>query len=140
MTGQDKIIYSKLEKTVEFLCLLYKQDIITDAYIVGSIARGTAKYESDIDIFLINPKFEEMNVQLFPDIEYPNIKKLVYYLKSIGVKFEKLDIPTKATFGSYFQIYKGDIFHIMYGNKYGQIESNEYLKITKAYCNGNIYH
>jgi predicted nucleotidyltransferase len=136
----DKIICSKLEKTAELLSLLYRQNLITEAYIVGSISRGVAKDKSDIDIFLINPNFEETNTQLFPDIEHYNIKKLVDYLKSINVKFEKLDIPTKDIFGHYFQIYKDEIFHVMYGGNFESMESNEYLKITKAYCNGNIYH
>ena len=133
-------LYNKLEITLELICLLYRQDLITDAYIVGSVARGVAKDESDIDIFLINPKFEETNTQLFPDVEHYNIKKLINYLKSTNVKFEKLYIPTKGTFGSYFQIYKDETFHIMYSNKFGSIESNEYLKITRSYCNGKTYH
>lgn len=140
MIEHYKIVYSKLEKTVELICLLYRQDLITEAYIVGSVARGVAKDTSDIDIFLINPKFEETNTQLFPDVEHYNIKKLIDYLKSINVKFEKLDIPIKETFGFYFQIYKDEIFHIMYSNNHESMESDEYLKITKSYCNGNIYH
>lgn len=140
MLENDTIAYNKLEKTAELLCLLYRQDLITEAYIVGSVARGVTKDISDIDIFLINPKFEETNTQLFPDVAHSNIKKLIDYLKSINVKFEKLDIPTKETFGFYFQIYKDEIFHIMYSNNHESMESNEYLKITKAYCNGNIHH
>lgn len=139
MSKLNQKIYNKLEKTVELICLLYRQNLITDAYIVGSVARGTAKEKSDIDIFLINPGFEETNTQLFPDVEHYNIKKLVDYLKSINVKFEKLDIPTKETFGFYFQIYKDEIFHIMYSDKFESIESDEYLKITRTYCNGNVY-
>lgn len=140
MLKSNKIIYSKLEKITEFLSILYRQDLITDAYIVGSVTRGTAESKSDIDIFLINPKFEETNTQLFPDTEYPNIKLLIDYLKSINVKFEKFDIPTKETFGFYFQIYKDEIFHIMYSNKFELMESDEYLKITRTYCNGNVHH
>lgn len=140
MLEYDKIICIKLEKTAELLSLLYRQDLITEAYIVGSVSRGIAEDKSDIDIFLINPKFEETNTQLFPDVAHSNIKKLIDYLKSINVKFEKLDIPTKETFGFYFQIYKDEIFHIMYSNNHESMESNEYLKITKAYCNGNIHH
>lgn len=133
----NKIICNKLEKTTELISLLYRQGLITDAYILGSVARGMAGNKSDIDLFLINPKFEETNVQLFPDVEHFNIKKMADYLKSINVKFEKLDIPTKETFGFYFQIYKNEIFHIMYGNKLESIESNEYMKITRSYCNEN---
>lgn len=140
MLEYSKIICDKLEKTAEFVSLLYRQDLITEAYIVGSVSRGIIEDKSDIDIFLINPKFEETNTQLFPDAEHYNIKKLIDYLKSINVKFEKLDIPIKETFGFYFQIYKDEIFHIMYSSKYESMESNEYLKITKTYCNGNIHH
>ena len=140
MSEKNQIIYNKLEKTTELISLLYRQCLITDAYILGSVVRGTAKNKSDIDIFIINPKFEEANTQLFPDVEHFNIKKLVDYLKSINVKFEKLDVPTKDIFGLYFQIYKDEIFHIMYGNKFESIESDEYLKITRSYCNVNIRH
>ena len=138
MSKLNQILYGKLEKTTELMCLLYRKGLITDAYIVGSVARGTAGEMSDIDIFLINPEFEETNMQLFPYVEHYNIKKLIDYLKLIGVKFEKLDIPTKETFGFYFQIYKDEIFHIMYSNKFESMISNEYLKITKTYCNGNV--
>lgn len=140
MSEYNKIIYSKLAKTTELISLLYRQDLITDAYILGSVSRGIAKNKSDIDIFLINHKFEETNTQLFPDVEHFNIKKVVDYLKSINVKFEKLDVPKKETFGLYFQIYKDEIFHIMYSNKFESIESSEYMKITRSYCNENIYH
>ena len=123
MSKPSQTVYSKLEKTVSLICRLYRNGIITDAYIVGSVARGTVARGtvgdmSDIDIFLINPEFEETNMQLFPDVEHYNIKKLIDYLKSINVKFEKLDIPSKETFGFYFQIYKDETFHIMYSNKF----------------------
>lgn len=145
MSELDKIICNKLEKTTELISLLYRQNLITDAYILGSVARETARNKSDIDIFVINPEFEEANAQLFPNVEHFNIKKVTDYLKSINVKFEKLDIPTKYIttkdkFGFYFQIYKDEIFHIMYGNKFGSIESNEYMKITRSYCNENVRH
>lgn len=136
----NQTIYNKLEKTTELISLLYRQCLITDAYIIGSVARGTANNKSDIDIFVINPEFEETNTQLFPDIEHFNIKKLVDYLKSINVKFEKLDNLTKDIYGFYFQIYKGDTFHIMYSNKFESMKSNEYLKITRSYCNKNVCH
>lgn len=138
MSAHDNIICSKLEKTAELISLLYRQNLITDAYIVGSVARGTTTNRSDIDIFLINPKFEETNTQLFPDVEHANIKALVDYLKYINIKFEKLDIQTKDTFGSYFQVYKDETFHIMYSDKFESMESNEYLKITRTYCNENM--
>lgn len=141
MSKLNQAVYNKLEKTTELLCLLYRQNLITEAYIVGSVARGAVEEKSDIDIFIINPEFEETNTQLFPDIEHYNIKKLADYLKSINVKFEKLDIPTKETketLGLYFQIYKDETFHIMYSNKFESMESDEYLKITRTYCNGNV--
>ncbi len=140
MIKQDQIIYNKPEKAIELICLLYGQNIITDAYIIVPVTKGTTEKTSDIDIFVINPEFEETNTQLFPDIEHYNIKKLVNYLKSINIKFEKLDIPEKEIFEFYFQIYKNDIFRIMYSNKFEPMESNEYLKITRSYCNRNVHH
>lgn len=55
------------ELITEFICQLYRDNLITDAYIIGSTAKGTAKKESDIDILLINPKFEFNLENLDPD-------------------------------------------------------------------------
>lgn len=140
LSTSNRVICNKLEKAAELISLLYRKDLITDAYILGSVIRETKEDNFDIDIFVINPEFEETNTQLFPDVKHFNIKKVADYLKFVGVKFERLDIPTKDIFGFYFQIYKDEIFHIMYSDKFGSIESNEYLKITKTYCNGNIHH
>ena len=52
---RDEIIREKIEKSLELICSLYKNDLITDAYIVGSFVKGTARKESDIDIIIINP-------------------------------------------------------------------------------------
>ena len=46
----DKILRTKIQKSLEIICLLYNNDLITDAYIVGSIVEGTATQYSDIDI------------------------------------------------------------------------------------------
>ncbi len=39
----DNIIQTKIEKSIELICQLYKDNLITDAYIIGSIVKGTAK-------------------------------------------------------------------------------------------------
>jgi predicted nucleotidyltransferase len=51
----DELLQDKIEKSIEIICPLYREKLITDAYIIGSLAKGTMKKESDIDILIINP-------------------------------------------------------------------------------------
>jgi len=68
----EDITKLKIEKAIDLLCQLYNAEIITDAFIVGSVAQGTARKESDIDIYLINPLFQE-EVEVEPLFEGPFI-------------------------------------------------------------------
>ena len=43
----EDIIRKKIENAIDLICQLYKHNIITDALITGSVARGTVKKESD---------------------------------------------------------------------------------------------
>lgn len=47
----EDIIKNKIEKAIDLICQLYKAEIITDAIIIGSVAKGTARKDSDIDIY-----------------------------------------------------------------------------------------
>ncbi len=124
--NQDKIILA-----IELVCPMLKEKLITEAFIVGSVAKGTAKPESDIDIYLINPLFESHNVHTLPDENYPNVKKFVDYLHKIGVKFKKSQLKGKA-FVFYYQLYKGEQFHLMYDYESESIKkAGEYLEITE---------
>ncbi len=35
----DKIIQDKIERSLEIICPLYRENLITDAYIIGSVAK-----------------------------------------------------------------------------------------------------
>lgn len=135
MINSDQIIYNKLEIAVELICRLYKQDLITDAYIVGSVVRGTAKETSDIDIYVINPEFKKHIISVDPEQKEESVKKLVDYLKTIGVEFKLLP---KGDIEHWYQFYKGEPFHVMYSHEVGLIATGEYMKITRSYCNGRI--
>ncbi len=113
----DKIIQIKIEKSMELICPLLKQNLIEDAYIVGSVAGGTAEFYSDVDINLINPSFEIH--PLFPIFDLrpeiierfsPNIKKIVDALKHMNVEFKYIKRKGNE---SWYQIYKDQLFHIM---------------------------
>jgi len=39
----EDIIREKIEKAIDLTCQLYKYDIITNAIIIGSVAKGTAR-------------------------------------------------------------------------------------------------
>jgi hypothetical protein len=124
---QDEIITEKIQKAMDLICQLYSYDIITDAILFGSVARGTARRESDIDIYLINPSFAPY-ANIHPDILPENIQfpsedkrynynlvmdsnfKLVRILQSIGVKFKHALRKDKK---SYYQLYNGEIFHML---------------------------
>lgn len=135
MISPDQIIYNKLEIAVELICRLYKQGLITDAYIVGSVVRGTAKETSDIDVYVINPDFKKQIISVGPEQKEESVKKLVDYLKTIGVEFKLLP---KRDIEHWYQFYKGEPLHMMYSNEIGLITANEYMKITRSYCNGRI--
>ena len=94
----DNIISTKIEKSVELICQLYKDNLITDAYIIGSTATWSAKKESDIDIVIINPKFEFNLEYLNPDEESENLKKIIDKLKNIGIQFKLVEKKTFVTF------------------------------------------
>lgn len=133
--SSDQITYNKLEIATELICRLYKQDLITDAYIVGSVIRGTAKETSDIDVYVINPKFKKHIISIGPEQKEESVKKLVDYLKTIGIEFKLLP---KRDIEHWYQFYKGEHFHMMYSNEVGMITASEYMKITRTYCNGRI--
>jgi hypothetical protein len=123
----DEIIVEKIKKTVDLICQLYSYDIITDAILFGSVARGAARRESDIDIYLINPSFEPY-ANIHPDIlpennQFPTEDQRYNYnlimksnfrfvriLQSIGVKFRYSLRKDKK---SYYQLYNGELFHML---------------------------
>lgn len=128
----DKIIQDKIERSLEIICPLYRENIITDAYIIGSVAKGTAKRESDIDILMINPLFEAYLEELSPDEELENIKKLVDKLKDMGVQFKLIVKEKEVIFNFWYQLYKDELFHIMPQRYF--INSLSHIRITEDLC------
>ena len=128
----DEIIQDKIEKSIEIICPLYREKLITDAYIIGSLAKGTIKKESDIDILIINPLFEAYLEELNPDEDLENIKKVVNKLKNIGIQFKFIEKEKYFIFRFWYQLYKDELFHIM-PQKYF-FNSLPHIQITKDLC------
>lgn len=111
--SSKKIIRDKIQKSLDIICPLYKNGLITDAYILGSVAKGTATQYSDIDINVINPLFELQNLtisDLKPTIDSPNIKMVIDQLKEIGIKFK---IIKRKDLELWYQIHRNELFHII---------------------------
>ncbi len=128
----DKITQDKIERSLEIICPLYRENLITDAYIIGSVAKGTAKRESDIDILIINPLFEAYLEELSPDEELENIKKVVDKLKDMGIQFKLIAKEKEVIFNFWYQLYKDELFHIMPQRYF--INSLSHIRITKDLC------
>jgi len=142
----ENIIKYKIERAIELICHLYNADIITDAIIIGSVAKGTARKESDIDIYIVNPGF--LNAADLPPsrtvLPYsPNEKeekiellrsRIVSILKNIGVEFKELHIKE---FPLWYQLYKGELFHIMTRNRINPFM--EGIEITRDLCTDTIF-
>lgn len=109
----NKTIKGKIEKSFEIINILYKNDLITDAYILGSVAKGTADQYSYIEINIVNPLFEIQNLSdLRPiiDTESPNIESMINQLKEIGIKFKIIEIKDLEF---WYQIHRNELFHIV---------------------------
>lgn len=148
----NKINIDKLTKAFELVCPLYNEGLITEALIVGSVAKGTAKEDSDIDIYLINPKFNDSNTQLSIDVydEYKlysvdvpiehyeevfnmPVINIYKYLDKMRVEFIYGRNEEKGTM--WHQLYKDEIFHFMYDYESDSIKKGgEYIEITEEMC------
>jgi predicted nucleotidyltransferase len=144
----NKITIDKIVKAVELVCPMLKQNLIFQAFIVGSVAKGTVKEDSDIDIYLVNPDFKKQRlgsrygVELVPSFS-ENIEddtegniytdKIVKLLINLEAKFKWL--PSKH--GNLWQeLYKNEIFHFMYDYESESIKkAGEYIEITEELCN-----
>jgi len=128
----DKIIQDKIERSLDIICPLYRENLITDVYIIGSVAKGTVKKESDIDILIINPLFEAYLEELSPDEELENIKKVVDKLKDMGIQFKLIKKEKEVIFQFWYQLYKNELFHIMPQRYF--IDSLAHIRITEDLC------
>jgi len=138
----NKINVHKITKAFELVCLLHKEKLITEAYIVGSVAKGTAKEDSDIDIYLTNPLFEyQFNTHQIdlPPSHHKNdiyIKKITDKLKELKVEPHYIELETKITEEMWYWFYKDEFFHFMYDYESESIrKAGEYIEITKELCN-----
>ncbi len=141
----ENIIKEKIEKAVEIICPLYRTNLISQAFIVGSVAKGTARKESDIDIIIVNPILHNAaDLPPMPTIlPYTPSKEediiellrsqIVNILTSIGVEFREIYRKESPL---WHQFYIGEIFHIMTRKdiKYLMHDFKEYIEITKDLC------
>ncbi len=128
----EEVIQDKIERSLWIICPLYRENLITDAYLIGSVANGTARKESDIDILIINPSFEAYLEDLSPDEGLENIKKVVDKLKDMGVQFKIIEKEKGVVFKLWHQLYNGELFHVMPQRYF--IDSLPNIKITKDLC------
>lgn len=137
----ENIIRKKIEKSIDLLCQLYKHNIITDAIITGSVAKGTAKKESDIDIYLVNPNFidaadippETFIYEFLKKEEIEKFRsniKIAEILKDIGVEFKQIERKDDVF---WYQLYEEELFHLMTRNRINPFM--EGVKISKDICN-----
>ena len=135
MNNNNDEIKNKIEKSIEIACKLYKNQLITDGYIIGSVAKGTAKKESDVDLVFVNPRFEISTLSLSPHYDEGEIGKVVDLLKDIGAEF-KLVEREKKTYKDkqWYQIYKGELFHISAVLMSLDINKGDSIRITKDLC------
>lgn len=122
---------SKIEKSFEIINILYENNLITDVYIVGSVAKGTANQYSDIEINIVNPLFEIQNLSdLSPIVgteSSPNIKMVVDQLKDIGIKFKIIKIKDLEF---WYQIHRNELLHIVL-SKDEKFSVKPRIRITK---------
>jgi len=132
----NKINQDKILKAIELVCPLLKNDLIEEAYVVGSVAKGTAKVESDVDVYLINSKFEGYDTQLYSDSFRENVKKVIDHLKNRGIEFRKIETKKQNLIRNfYYQIYKNEIFHFMYDYESESVkDAGEYIEINDELC------
>lgn len=147
----NKTNINKITKAFELICPMFKNKLIEQAFIVGSVAKGTAKEDSDIDIYLINPDFNDSDTHLNPE-KYDEYKlysvdvpiehhkdafnmpviNIYKYLEKLNVEFIYGRSEEKGTM--WHQVYKDEIFHIMYDYDVDNTIRGEHIEITKEMC------
>ena len=128
----DDLIRRKIENAIYITCPLYNSNLITDAYIIGSVAKGTARKESDIDIVIINPKFEFFMDDLSPSEEGKNLKEVVNKLKDMGAEFKILKKEKEFIHTFWHQLYRNEIFHIIPQKFF--VNHLPHIQITEDLC------
>ena len=135
MNDNDNDIKNKIEKSIEIICTLYKNQLITDGYIIGSVAKETTKKESENDLVLVNPRFEFLTLSLSPHYDTGEVGKVVNLLKNMGVEFKLVEREKKEYKGKeWYQIYQDELFHISIVLMSLDIKKEESLRITKDLC------
>jgi len=133
------ITINKITKVFEFVCPLFKEKLINEAYIVGSVVKGTTKKESDIDVILYNPNFEQEMECLNTNDEHTD-KYLIKLINKLNKYIDKTvhKVEYKLSFSNdfYYQSYKDELFHLMITNEKEYIikKGKNYIEITKELC------
>lgn len=132
---EENIIKEKIERSIEIVCILYEKELITDAYIIGSLAKGIPNKDSDIDLILVNPKFEIATISLSPHYDVGNVGRVVDLLKNTGLEFKSIKREKKEHKEEiWYQLYKHELFHISVVLMSLDIEKIESIRITKDFC------
>jgi predicted nucleotidyltransferase len=128
-TDNSMILKEKLESSIDLICKLYEYNIITNAYIFGSVAKGTVTKESDIDIYLINPAFHNIDdIFRSPLTNF----ELIIILENIGIEF--IEISRKGLKPTTYQLYKGELFHLLTRDRVNPFM--EGMEIKRDLCPG----
>lgn len=151
----EEILHHKLEVALELICQLYNNNnLITDAYIIGSVVTGIAtKGDPDIVIVIINHSFKkliEFNFlhlvyeqdstygkinykKILPEMilsEYnENITKVIEFLENIGVRTMVIPLEHKGVYEpQIFQTYKGQLIEM-----WGESDAKAVKKLNEPF-------
>lgn len=134
----NKINQDKILKAIELVCPMLKENLIEEAYIVGSVAKGTARIDSDIDLILYNSNFKGSMISFDVDFDDEYILNVVEYLNN---KTENMIRKKETKYGIIhdfnYQLFKNELFHIMttYEKEYIVKREGEYIEIDEELCN-----
>lgn len=137
---KDQVNQEKVKKALEIICKLYENNYIHNAFIVGSVAEGTASESSDVDIVILNPLFKSTDDRIYPEHPDPIIRDIANFLKNSRITFRFIKLPQYEEIyieelieGYWYQLYKNEIFQITTIESLKELfEPN--IEITKDLC------
>lgn len=137
INGKD----NKILKTLELICPLYINNLITNAYIIGSIAEGIVDEEFPIELILQSPLVIRHTFKIFPGSHDYAINKIAKYLKNtMGVKFYRIKLDEedeeeyKEEDEEWIMEYKNEYFYTQIFDKYIPEKDKPIMMITRNLC------